>query len=416
MTPAARLSAAIEVLDRILAAQNAESALTSWGRAARFAGSGDRAAVRDLVFAALRCKRSFAALGGGQTGRGLVLGGLRAGGITEAGIADLFSGQGHAPHAIGPADQPRTPSQAEAWDMPDWLISEMQRTLTADMQGDANAADAADIMQALRARAPVYLRVNPSRTTMGAAVAELAAGGVETVFVQNMKFCLQAIKNERKIQNMPAYLEGRIEFQDASSQAVIEALEMPQAGKILDYCAGGGGKTLSLAAQTYDNKAVSVYAYDAAARRMADLPARAARAGAVIEITENPENAAPYDLILTDVPCSGSGSWRRDPQGKWALSAARLDELVQIQAQIMDATLPLLAAGGVLAYSTCSVLPRENETQIAAFLQRHPQFALRKMQRFGLAAAPKTDVPRDQATAKAAVGDGFFLAVLQARP
>jgi 16S rRNA (cytosine967-C5)-methyltransferase len=240
-------------------------------------------------------------------------------------------------------------------------------------------------------------------------VAELASCGVDAIPVSYLKYGLQVTKNERKIQKLFAYLEGRIELQDASSQAVIEALDMPRAGRILDYCAGGGGKTLSLAAQTFDNAAIAIYAHDSAFRRMADLPARAARAGAMVQITENPANTAPYAMILTDVPCSGSGSWRRDPQGKWALSAARLDELVQTQAQILDACLPLLAVGGVLAYSTCSVLPRENEAQIAAFVQRHPQVRVVKMQRFGLAAA-QTD---GGFAGQAPLGDVFFLAVLQ---
>jgi 16S rRNA (cytosine967-C5)-methyltransferase len=179
---------------------------------------------------------------------------------------------------------------------------------------------------------------------------------------------------------------------------VIENIDLPKAGRILDYCAGGGGKTLSIASQVYNNEQISVYAYDTISRRIADLPARATRAGAEITILNNHSKFDTYDLILTDVPCSGSGSWRRDPQGKWTLTPAKLAETIALQSQIMDSAAALVAAGGTLAYATCSVLTRENEAQVSAFLTRRPDFSLRKTKRFGLVH------PND--------GDGFFLAVL----
>lgn len=389
MTPAARLSAAMVVLDHILTGSPAEAALTSWARASRFAGSGDRYAIRDVVFDALRCKRSYAALGGGMTGRGLVLGGLRNKGLPAAEIDALFCGQGHAPHAIGPADTTRTPFGAEALDMPDWLMQDLHQSLGPDLPAATLA---------LRGRAPTFLRVNPARNTRAAVAAELAQNGVETTVVQSLQYGLQVTSGERKISALKVFSEGGIELQDASSQAVVEALDIPKSGRILDYCAGAGGKILSIAAQAYALKNISFHAHDANPRRMADLPARAARAGAAIGIVQTSALAAPYDLILADVPCSGSGSWRRDPQGKWALTPERLAQLCQIQAQILQDILPLLAMGGVLAYSTCSLLRRENEDQIAAFLARNPQFHCRQMRRFGL-----TD---------GTGGDGFFLALL----
>jgi 16S rRNA (cytosine967-C5)-methyltransferase len=393
MTPAARLAAAAQILDEILAGQHAEAALTAWGRGARYAGSGDRAAVRDVVFDALRCKRSFAALGGGLTGRGLVLGGLREGGVSQAALDQMFSGEGHALPLIGPADQPRAPNMAEASDLPDWLLGQFEASL---------GAGAAGVMAALRARAPVFLRVNPARATRAAAADALAEFGIKTSLIHGLNYGLQVVENARKITQSASFLHGWVELQDAASQAVIEALDLPPSGRILDYCAGGGGKTLSLAAQAYENKNISIYAHDGAPRRMGDLPARAGRAGATIEICENPEKTAPYGLILTDVPCSGSGSWRRDPQGKWALTPQRLQELQQIQAQIIDTAAALLAPKGTLAYATCSVLRGENEDQIFAALQRHPQLSCQKMLRFGL--GQSGDIPS---------GDGFFLAVLR---
>ena len=378
MTPAARLSAAIEVLDRVLAGAPVEQTLTNWGRAHRFAGSGDRHGLRDLVFAALRCRRSFAALGGGMTGRGLILGGVRASGGDPAA---LFTGAGHAPAALGPMDAGHMPEAEEALDVPDWLAPQLQASLGGDY---------AAVLHAMQARAPVFLRVNLARTTLAGAAARLAAEGILTrgSFVNT---ALEVIENERKIQTSAAYLEGLVELQDASSQAVVAALDLGPGMRVLDYCAGGGGKTLAMAA-----RGIAVDAHDANRARMRALPDRAARAGAEVRIVDNPAKTAPYDVILMDVPCSGSGSWRRDPQGKWALTAASLAALVQTQAAILKACLPLVAPHGVLAYATCSLLTTENEAQIAGFLARHPNWRAVHQARF----SPLQG------------GDGFFVAML----
>jgi 16S rRNA (cytosine967-C5)-methyltransferase len=381
MTPAARLSAAIEVLDRILAGQAAEQALTNWGRGHRFAGSGDRAALRDLVFEALRCKRSFAALGGGETGRGLILGGLRAAGQD---VAALFTGEGFAPAPPGPGEAGRIPIGAEALDCPDWLLAPLQASLGSETEA---------ILLALRHRAPVFLRVNLARSSVAAAQAALAAEGIVAELHLLAKTALQVTGNERKIQNSATYLEGLVDLQDAASQAVVEALPLRPGLRVLDFCAGGGGKSLAMAAL-----GAVVLAHDANPGRMADLPARAARAGARVTITDNPSRTAPYDLILTDVPCSGSGSWRRDPQGKWALTPARLAEIEALQAQILDRAATMVSARCCLAYATCSLLRSENEAQVTAFLARHPGWILERSHRF---------TPLQG-------GDGFFVALLTA--
>lgn len=380
MTPAARVAAAIEVLDLVLAGQSAEAALTGWARGHRFAGSGDRAALRDLVFDALRCRRSHAALGGGLTGRGLILGGLREAG---ADVAALFTGTGHAPAPLGPADAGRQPEPHEALDCPDWLAGPLQAAL-----GD----DFAAVMQAMRHRAPVFLRVNARKATVAQALAALARDGILAVPHPLASFALEVTENARRIQNSDAYAQGVVELQDAASQAVVAALPLRDGMRVLDYCAGGGGKTLAIAAQAR----VQLWAHDANPRRMGDLPARALRAGAQVIVTENPLTAAPYDLVLTDAPCSGSGSWRRDPQGKWALSAARLTELVALQADILDHAAGLVGRGGFLAYATCSLLGCENEDQISGFLARHPGWRRTRALHF---------TPLQG-------GDGFFLAML----
>ena len=169
---------------------------------------------------------------------------------------------------------------------------------------------------------------------------------------------------------------------------------MPLRGgmRVLDYCAGGGGKTLAMAARAD----IELFAHDAAPVRMRDLQARATRAGAKVTILDNPAKSVPYDLILTDAPCSGSGSWRRDPAGKWALTPARLADLCALQARILTDAAALLASGGVLAYATCSLLQTENSDQINSFLAHHPDWVLQSQRIF---------TPLEG-------GDGFFVALL----
>ncbi len=380
MTPAARLSAAIDILDRILAGTPAEQALTNWGRASRFAGSGDRHSVRDVVYDALRCQRSFAALGGGLTGRGLVLGSLRDKGADETA---LFNGVGHAPAEITIQDQGFTPQGYSALDCPEWLGPLLQDSLGADFES---------VLTAMRHRAPVFLRVNLAQTDRDQAIAALAAEGIVARPHPLAKTALEVTENARKIQTSQAYLSGLVELQDAASQAVVEAIPLRPAMRVLDHCAGGGGKSLALAAQAK----VALFAHDADPRRMRDLPMRAKRAGVQITVTENPESSGPYDVILTDVPCSGSGSWRRDPQGKWALTEADLQRLVQIQATIMDRAAAMVAPHGHLVYVTCSMLRHENETQISEFLARHANWHMQSQRRFSPIQG----------------GDGFYFALL----
>lgn len=379
MTPAARLSAAIEVLDPILSGQAPEVVLTNWGRANRYAGSGDRAAIRDVVYDALRCRASFAALGGGLSGRGLVLGGLRSAG---ADVGALFSGEGHAPAPVTDRDKGQEPQGYDALDCPSWLGPRLEAALGSDFTST---------LRALQSRAPVFLRVNLARTTRENAAAVLAEEGVVTRPVSWVHTALEVTDNARKVQTSTAYQTGLVELQDASSQAVVAGLYLTPNFKVLDYCAGGGGKALALAA-----RGAKVWAHDAYPARMSDLPQRSARAGQRIMITAQPAETKPYDVVLTDVPCSGSGSWRRDPSGKWALSEARLEELRALQAQIMDEAAPLVRHGGTLAYATCSLLGEENEAQVEAFLGRHSGWVAKTQRRF----SPLSG------------GDGFFLATL----
>lgn len=379
MTPGARAAAAIAVLDRVLAGEPAEKALTNWGRANRYAGSGDRAAVGDIVFDALRCKRSAAALGGGLTGRGLVLGLCR-----EAGQEALFDGKGHAPGRPLTGDRGRAPTAMEGLDVPDWLLPELHASL---------GETCGPVLQAMRKRAPVFARVNLRKTDLLGAIAVLEREGMTARPHPLASTALELTSNARRLQMSEAFLAGLVELQDASSQAVVEALPLVDGMRVLDHCAGGGGKTLAMAARAK----LTLVAHDIAPRRMVDLPERTKRAGVKVDLTEAPEKQAPYDLVLADAPCSGSGSWRRDPEGKWALTETRLEMLTQLQAEILQRTAAMVTKFGMLAYVTCSVLGRENGGQVAGFLAKHPGWTL-AMERSW---TPLTG------------GDGFYLALLR---
>ncbi|KGJ18946.1 RsmB/NOP family class I SAM-dependent RNA methyltransferase [Paracoccus sanguinis] len=380
MTPAARASAAIEILDDILAGSPAEPRLIRWARSSRYAGSGDRAAVRDLVFDALRRRRSHAALGGADTGRGLILGALREAGHDPD---TIFAAAPYASPPLTPAerDAGRPPSRAEATDLPDWIADR----LAADLGNNFPA-----VASALRERAPVWLRVNLARGTRENARAELTAAGVETSADPRCDTALLVTSGARSVQGSAAYREGLVELQDLSPQMACAALNVGPKVRVLDLCAGGGGKSLALAA-----RGAKVTAWDATPARMRDLPARAARAGAAIDIAPALPSG-PFDLVVADVPCSGSGTWRRTPDAKWRLTTADLEQFVAVQAGILDTAAARVAPGGRLAYMTCSLFAAENAGQIDAFLRRNPSFALN---------GQRTLTPLD-------ASDGFFVAEL----
>lgn len=380
MTPAARLSAAIEILDRVLAGAPAEQVLTNWARASRFAGSGDRHAVRDLVYDALRCRRSFAALGGAETGRGLILGGLRSAGVDPE---TLFTGEGHAPAPLSSADIGQAPTGFAALDIPDWLASQMQQDL-----GDAFKT----VAEALRHRAPVFLRANLARGSRASARAALAEAGIEAEPHPLSPTALLVTAGARRVSASDPYTGGLVELQDAASQAVVDALPLADGMRVLDYCAGGGGKSLAMAARAR----VKLLAHDSDPRRMRDLPARAKRAGIKVEVLPGAPSGL-FDLVLADAPCSGSGSWRRAPEGKWALTPQRLQDLRNIQSEILDKASALVQPRGWFAYATCSLLNAENRDQIDAFLARTGKWSLQRELRL---------TPIDGA-------DGFYLALLQ---
>lgn len=358
MTPGARVAAAISVLDAWQAGQAVEQALTNWARSARYAGAKDRAAVRDHVFDVLRAKGSCAFLGSGTGGRALMLGLLR---LRADDPAAIFTGTGHAPAPLAPAEAVVPDGLADPLlDVPGWM-----RPLFAARAGD----DLDRLLGGLRDRAPLFLRVNTARTSVSAAIARLEAEGIAAQPDPRAATALLVTSGARAVKSAGAYLEGWVEPQDLSVQRAILAVDWP-AATVLDYCAGGGGKALAIAALGVR----AVVAHDADPRRMADLGPRAARAGVAIRTlaTADLAEAGPFAAVLCDVPCSGSGTWRRDPEGKWRLTPERLAALVATQAGILDAAARLVGPGGRLIYMTCSLFGVENEDQISGFLARHP--------------------------------------------
>lgn len=392
MTPAARIAEAARILDRVLSGEAAEQALTGWARASRYAGSGDRTAVRDLVYQALRRRRSYGAASGGgdaATGRQLMIGHLVA---TGQNVPDIYTGLGHAPaqlaagEALALASAPTNLSDGVRLDCPDWLLAPLF---------DALGADRDAVLDRFRDRASVFLRVNLARVTREAAIASLAAQGIAAQPHHLAKSALEVTVNAQKIRNSESYASGLVELQDAASQALCDAIPLRQGDRVLDFCAGGGGKTLALAAR--EPKA-RYAAHDAHPRRMADLPVRAARAGADIALIETdalPTGPA-FDVVVADVPCSGSGTWSRDPDAKWRLTPDRLAALRELQAIILKDAARRVSPGGTLAYLTCSLLRSENEDQVAGFLSTHSDWQQTQRRRIS---------PTDG-------GDGFFMALL----
>ncbi|WP_158963424.1 RsmB/NOP family class I SAM-dependent RNA methyltransferase [Chachezhania sediminis] len=405
MTPAARAQTAIQILDEVLAGAAAEQALTAWARRSRYAGSGDRAAVRDLVFDALRCLRSCAAAGGRPagglgpetTGRALILGQLRLCGTDPD---TIFTGERHAPEVLTAAERESGASSldelpaAERRDLPDWVWPEVTRSARGAAEETA---------QALRHRAQVHLRVNRARADLQSAIGLLAADGITAVAHPAAPMALLVTGGARRIRNSAAYRDGVVELQDAASQAICATLPLKDGMRVLDYCAGGGGKTLAMAAEAK----LDLFAHDAQPQRMRDLADRADRAGVVVTrlATGDLARQGPFDLVLCDVPCSGSGAWRRAPEGKWRLTPDRLAEIRRIQAAILASAAALVRPGGTLAYATCSIFRCENTEQISEFVERNSPWKAETERHWALSSGLSgTDTPET---------DGFYLSMIE---
>lgn len=352
MTPAARAAAAIDILDAWEAGeQRAEKVLRDWGRANRYAGSKDRRAIGDLVYTCIRRRRSLLTTHSAIGGRGLILGLVQSEGADPR---EVFSGAKYAPPPLSetelsppvqPVDDPMR------FDHQDWMEAPLKASLGAGY---------AEAMTSLQTRAPIGLRVNRLKATVDEAAALLSEDGVETISSDLDPDALIAPPGAR-VAASEAYLSGLVELQDPASQAAARLPKATAGETVLDYCAGGGGKTLALAAHMGGQG--RLIAHDVATDRLKQVETRAARAGANIDC-RGPDELAEFegacDLVFVDAPCSGSGSWRRDPEGKWRLTSEDFAEYQTLQREVFANALRYVAPGGRLAYATCSLFEEEN--------------------------------------------------------
>ena len=384
MTPGAHIAAAIEVLDQILAGKNAEVSLIKWGRSNRFAGSGARYAIRDIVYDALRQKNSLTKRSKNISGRSWIIALLKK---REVNLDEYFGATRYSPPRVKKWELELLPieNESDLYDIPDWLWPKWKASL---------GIKAIEVADTLKERANIFLRVNIIKGTREDAIQALEKDGIISKFHPTVSTALIVNKGTRKIKNSEAYNIGLVELQDASSQASVLKLNIDQNGPILDFCAGGGGKSLALSA--YLNK--PIFAYDANFERMKDLPNRACRSGANIRVIKsNDLKKSHYGLVFCDVPCSGSGSWRRDPEGKWALTLQDYERLLSLQENILATASQLVKTNGNLVYATCSILKDENKAQIQKFLENENDWVFQK---------EKFSIPSE-------LGDGFYFSILK---
>lgn len=384
MTPGARLAAAIEVLGDIDARRRpAADALKDWGLGHRFAGSGDRAGIAGLVYDALRRRASSAFMMGEETPRAIVLGMLRRErGLDADAIGRLADGARYAPPPLTEAERDRLDGASldgapahVAGDYPEWLDPHFERVF---------GAERAEEGAALASRAPLDLRANTLKGERDEALQALY--DLKPEFTRwspyGLRIRLSADAKSPAVHAERAYLKGLVEIQDEGSQLAALLAGAKPGEQVVDLCAGGGGKTLALAA-TMENKG-QLYATDDDKRRLAPIHDRLLRAGVRNVQVRTPKSngsevadlAGRIDLVLIDAPCTGTGAWRRNPDAKWRVRPGALEIRNREQTAALDRAVPLLKPGGRIAYVTCSVLDEENGAQVRAFLARHPDYAI----------------------------------------
>lgn len=374
MKDAARIQAVITLLEVIAdRPQAADRLFDQWARKSRFAGSKDRRFIGERFFTILRHRRRLQTAIGGDSARLLVLASAKLlDALTQDQIQALFDGSQHGPDVLT-QEEIELVSQcrdlpiedvAGAASVPAWAEAGMRAHL-----GDAYSATAFSLCE----RASLDLRVITRRASRRTVQNILSAEGIETQLLE----CPTALRVSagRNVNISSAYREGLVEIQDLGAQ-MVSAFAAPYAGgRVLDYCAGAGGKSLAIADLASQN--VDIRVYDRDQRRMRDLWKRAQRAG-IEHILPLPSDAKPssFDLVIVDVPCSGSGRWRRNPEQKWQCDADELNNLLKVQSEILHEAATYVRLGGHLAYMTCSLLHPENRGQIEAFCASDAAFAL----------------------------------------
>ena len=373
MTPAARLQATIEILDGTGGTNMpADRFIREFFRARRYAGSKDRAAISERVFQIYRHRAALAWRMQSETSRALVIASLLAEDTSNNEIESLFSGTGYGPPPLTDAERaaiagPPTgaPPLHVKGEFPAFHESELTERFGGNLLPE---------MQALTCRAPVDLRVNTLKAARDDVLAVLREDGYAA---EPAPFAPNGIRiasgeGAAQLSSHRLYKSGAFDFQDEAAQIAAILCDAQPGMRVLDITAGTGGKALALAAAM--NNEGSIVATDIAPARLKQIGPRAMRAGvAIVHTHENPRGR--FARVLADAPCSGSGTWRRQPEQKWRLTRERLTEFLAIQDNLLDRAAAHVAPGGRLIYVTCSLLPCENERRIAAFLDRVPGFA-----------------------------------------
>lgn len=377
-----RLSASIQVLDDVLnRRQPVKLAVRDWGKRARYAGAKDRAWVSGLVLDALRRKNSLAHIMGAEDARALVFAAARHAWEMDLREIEQACYDPHGPtpltnaerEALIMAPDPAAPPHVMG-DFPEWLTPQMTRVF-----GEGAVIEG----QAMARRAPVDIRVNTLKADAEKASKALYSAQAKPSPLLNHAFHIPApdpAQRETSLEAIPAYSKGWVEVQDAGSQIAAAAANARPGEQVLDYCAGGGGKTLAMAA-AMEGKG-QVFAYDIDGRRLSALIPRLKRSGAhnvQLMHPDTPDVLAPLegqmDCVFIDAPCSGTGTWRRKPDTKWRLTERSLAKRLDEQAEILRAAAKYVKPGGRILYATCSFLMEEDEDQVSSFLSEHAEFA-----------------------------------------
>ena len=363
MTPAARLQAVIDILSTGTA-QPLDRQLKAWFRGHRFAGSSDRRAITERIYAIFRRHAHFAHRMGSDDPRVLAIASLLAEGESPE---NYFTG-GYGPVPLSDAERATiaaAPGPPPSWvdgEYPLWLEEELQRSFGEKL---------AEEMRALQHRAPADIRVNRLKARPDEVLAQLTADGFDCAKLENLPDAIRCSAGAALTAH-PLFAAGAFEIQDAAAQEAVELCQAKPGMRVLDLTAGAGGKSLALAA-AMENRG-EIVASDIRAEALFELSRRADRAGANIIKTHllGALPQGPFDLVLLDAPCSGSGTWRRQPELKWRFTKERLTDLCALQDHLLAQAAGFRAR---LIYATCSILRRENQDRVEAFLAAHPDFS-----------------------------------------
>lgn len=427
MTPAARIAAVTELLEAAFAAPvPVERTVAGYLRRRRFIGSKDRRAISQMFYGLLRALARLdwwlAELEQPAAPRARVLAYLvLEESRTPAAVAELFSAGGYGPAPLSAAEAALlerlppgglTTAAQPVWvraECPDWLWPAFEAAFGATAEAE---------LSALITAAPLDLRVNALKADRDAVAEALAAAGVASAPTPLSPMGLR-VAARPALPRLAAFAEGWFEPQDEASQLAALLTDARPGQQVLDLCAGAGGKALALAAAMGNSGQLLLH--DSDERRLAKAWPRLTRAGvsnaAAIGAGDLAAAAGRFDRVLVDAPCSGSGAWRRHPDARWRLQPEDLAARCEEQASLLERAAGLTAPGGRLIYATCSLLPQENDGQIAAFLAQHPDFALLPIAALWRELLPTpwplpagtdslTLTPAGQAC------DGFFIAVM----